>query len=79
MESFAFVLSMMTLIKVLKLTTSLSSCLQKKDQDFVNACCMIAATKSKIQFLRDSGWDDIMSEAVEFCTEYDIDTPEPDE
>jgi hypothetical protein len=73
--SFEFTLCMFLMIKILSATNSLSQCLQRKDQDILNALRLVRMTKRSLQMLQNSGWDGIKKEAIEFCEEHDITVP----
>lgn len=70
---FSFLLHLMQLI--LGITFELSQTLQKKDQDLANAIALVKVAKSRLQSARDDGFDDLFTEAREFCKKYDIDIP----
>ncbi|CAL1403229.1 unnamed protein product [Linum trigynum] len=61
---FAFILRMMT--KVLAITNELSLALQRKDQDIVNAMTLVRTAKSRLQDMRDKGWDPLLNEVLSF-------------
>jgi hAT family C-terminal dimerisation region len=73
--SFEFTLCMFLMIKILSATNSLSQCLQRKDQDILNALRLVRMTKRSLQMLQNSGWDGIKKEAIEFCEEHGITVP----
>jgi hypothetical protein len=72
---FAFGLSLMT--EVLGITNALSMMLQKKNQDYVNACATIAAAKNDLQSLREC-FQKILDATAEFCQKNGIPVPEFD-
>ena len=70
---FAFALALMT--EVLSITNTLSVALQKKDQDFVNACALINSAKFEIQSFRNDGFSGILQKSVSLAALNSIETP----
>ena len=56
--------------EVLSVTDTLSVAFQKKDQDLVNPCAMIASCKLEIQSLRDNGIATILQKSMAFVDLY---------
>ena len=74
---FAFGLVMMT--EVLSITNALSTSLQRKDQDFVNACALVQATKNGLDELRNDGFPQMIERTVQFCQSNDVEYPDLDQ
>ncbi|KAL0383015.1 UNVERIFIED_CONTAM: hypothetical protein Scaly_0588800 [Sesamum calycinum] len=54
------------------MTNELSTALQQKDQNIVNAMGLIVTVKDRLQHLRDNGWDAFLKEVEMFCSEKSI-------
>ncbi|KAK4404291.1 hypothetical protein Sango_0797700 [Sesamum angolense] len=54
------------------MTNELSTALQQKDQNIVNAMGLIVTVKDRLQHLRDNGWDAFLKEVDMFCSEKSI-------
>jgi hypothetical protein len=71
---------MMHIMKViLGITNELSTSLQRKDQDIVNAISSLGTTKKRLQEMRDQGWEDMFAQVIQFCIKHDINLPDMDE
>ncbi|XP_061376345.1 uncharacterized protein LOC133318375 [Gastrolobium bilobum] len=70
---FAFLLHLMKLI--LGISYELSQALQRKDQDLLNAIGLVKVVKSRLQEVRDNGFDELLQETNIFANKYDIDIP----
>ncbi|XP_061376189.1 uncharacterized protein LOC133318213 [Gastrolobium bilobum] len=70
---FAFLLHLMQLI--LGISYELSQALQRKDQDLLNAIGLVKVVKSRLQEVRDNGFDELLQETNIFANKYDIDIP----
>ncbi|XP_061372291.1 uncharacterized protein LOC133314781 [Gastrolobium bilobum] len=70
---FAFLLHLMKLI--LGISYELSQALQRKDQDLLNAIGLVKVVKSRLQEVRDNGFDELLQETNIFAKKYDIDIP----
>ncbi|KAK4280853.1 hypothetical protein QN277_012420 [Acacia crassicarpa] len=70
---FAFLLYLMKLI--LGISYELSQALQRKDQDLLNAIGLVMVVKSRLQEVRDNGFDKLLQETNIFANKYDIDIP----
>ncbi|KAK4269941.1 hypothetical protein QN277_023034 [Acacia crassicarpa] len=70
---FAFLLHLMKLI--LGISYELSQALQRKDQDLLNAIGLVKVVKSRLQEVRDNGFDKLLQETNIFANKYDIDIP----
>ena len=56
LESFDFIFSAHLMLDILGHTNELSECLQRKDQDILNAMSLVRLAKSKMQQMRSEGW-----------------------
>ncbi|XP_062025519.1 uncharacterized protein LOC133741817 [Rosa rugosa] len=61
---------------VMKITDFLYQSLQKKAIDILNALNFLSITKSKLQDMREDGWDDLIMRVETFCCEHDIIMPD---
>lgn len=75
-RSFDFVFKVFFMKSILGVTNSLSKALQRKDQDIVNAMALVAITKSRLQAMRDDGWDSLLHEASTFFSKHNIIVPQ---
>ncbi|XP_049366647.1 uncharacterized protein LOC125831514 [Solanum verrucosum] len=74
----AFMLHLMK--EVLGITNNLSTCLQNKEQDIVNAMLLVKVAKRRLQELRENEkWDLFVVEVSAFCIKYNIVVPNFDE
>ncbi|XP_042425729.1 zinc finger MYM-type protein 1-like [Zingiber officinale] len=72
MERYEFVFILLLMKRILAITNHLSTVLQEKDQNIVNAMRLINNVKSKLQKLRDSGWDILLEDVKKFCNTHSI-------
>ncbi|CAN6699015.1 unnamed protein product [Malus baccata var. baccata] len=79
MQSFNFVFNLHLMKDILGITNELSQALQRKDQDIVNAMKLVGVCKQRLEIMRKSGWDSLLSEVSEFCLKHDIDVPNMDD
>ena len=76
MESFAFVLNMKLMLKVLRITNELSLLLQKKDQNIIQATSLLVDVKTRLVNLRNEGWEPLFEEVKAFCVAKKIKLPD---
>ena len=76
MESFAFVLNMKLMLKVLRITNELSLLLQKKDQNIIQAMSLLVDVKTRLVNLRNEGWEPLFEEVKAFCVAKKIKLPD---
>ncbi|XP_042456681.1 zinc finger MYM-type protein 1-like [Zingiber officinale] len=72
MERYEFVFILLLMKRILAITNHLSTVLQEKDQNIVNAMHLINNVKCKLQKLRDSGWDILLEDVKKFCNTHSI-------
>ncbi|XP_042447554.1 zinc finger MYM-type protein 1-like [Zingiber officinale] len=72
MEMYEFVFILLLMKRILAITNHLSTVLQEKDQNIVNAMRLINNVKCKLQKLRDSGWDILLEDVKKFCNTHSI-------
>ena len=75
MLSFEFVFNCHVMRNSLAITYDLSQLLQRKDQDIVNAMCMVEIAKRRLQEMRDTGWESLFQQVSAFCGKHDIEIP----
>ncbi|WVZ64065.1 hypothetical protein U9M48_013635 [Paspalum notatum var. saurae] len=75
-ESFDFVFSAHLMFIVLGYTNELSRCLQRREQDIINAISLVNVAKDRMQELRSSnGWDEFLRKFILFCNKYRVKVP----
>ncbi|XP_010230059.1 zinc finger MYM-type protein 1 [Brachypodium distachyon] len=79
MECYDFVFIPNFLIGLLTITNDLSQALQRKDQDIVEAMGLISDVKTRLQDVRDNGWEPLLDQVKSFCEEYGINVPNMDD
>ncbi|WVZ50939.1 hypothetical protein U9M48_002142, partial [Paspalum notatum var. saurae] len=72
MESFEFVFILHLMFQLLGITNDLSQCLQRKDQNIVQAVALIGITLDKINDVRQHGWDELFEEVKDFSVIHQI-------
>jgi hypothetical protein len=72
MQRFEFVFLLHLMRKLLLITHDLSQTLQRKDQDIVNAMCLVKNAKIRLQKMKDSDWEELLQEVLEFCETHNI-------
>ncbi|XP_022897746.1 uncharacterized protein LOC111411446 [Olea europaea var. sylvestris] len=60
------------------ISIELSTALQRKDQDIVNAMSLVTVCKQRLQEMRDNEWDSFLDEVASFCQKHNIDVPDMD-
>ncbi|XP_061993396.1 uncharacterized protein LOC133711262 [Rosa rugosa] len=76
MKRFDFVFCLILMHDVMRITDFLCQALQKKAIDILNALNFLSITKSKLQDIREDGWDDLIMKVESFCCEHDISMPD---
>ena len=66
LKAFRFHLFLGVDDEVLSITNTLSTALQNKDRDLVNACAIITTSKQENKYLRDEGFSRIFWQALTF-------------
>jgi hypothetical protein len=74
-ESFDFVFSAHLMVTILGYTNDLSLCLQRGDQDILNALSLVSVAKNIMQQLRSNGWVVFLQRITLFCTKHGIQVP----
>ena len=74
-ESFDFIFNAHLMLVILGYTSDLSDCLQRRDQDILTAMALVRTAKSRIQELRDNGWDAFLQKVTLFCNKHGIQVP----
>ncbi|XP_020396600.1 zinc finger MYM-type protein 1-like [Zea mays] len=72
LKDFDFVFHLHLMLMILGHANSLSLCLQRKDQDILEAMSEVKLTKQKIQQIRDDGWECLLERIYSFCEEHGI-------
>ncbi|CAI0434959.1 unnamed protein product [Linum tenue] len=75
LQDFNFVFILKLTIEVLAITNELSLALQRKDQDIVNAMKLVRVSKTRLQEMRDNGWESLLDDVVSSCTKDSIHIP----
>ncbi|XP_042387331.1 zinc finger MYM-type protein 1-like [Zingiber officinale] len=71
--SFDFVFNLHLMKHALGISSELSTALQKKDQDIVNAMDLVQVCKHRLQNMREDGWDSFLEKVHYFCQQHYID------
>ncbi|XP_039143947.1 LOW QUALITY PROTEIN: zinc finger MYM-type protein 1-like [Dioscorea cayenensis subsp. rotundata] len=74
-ENYQFVFVMYLMRRLLGITNELSLTLQQKDQNIVQAMCLIEAVKAQLQDLRETGWEAFLEQVKSFCEGNSIAVP----
>ncbi|XP_073034891.1 uncharacterized protein [Primulina eburnea] len=77
--SFDFAFNLHLMKHVLGISSELSTALQKKDQDIVNAMDLVQICKHRLQKMRDDGWDSFLEKVHWFCEQHYIDVLKMDD
>jgi len=75
LESFDFVFSAHLMFTILGYTNELSECLQRRDQDILNAISLVTVAKNRMQQLRADGWTAFLQKVTLFCNKFGIHVP----
>ncbi|XP_042465740.1 uncharacterized protein LOC122048212 [Zingiber officinale] len=67
MERYEFVFILLLMKRILAITNHLTTVLQEKDQNIVNAMRLINNVKAKLQKLKDSRWYVLLEDVKKFC------------
>ncbi|XP_072147483.1 uncharacterized protein [Setaria viridis] len=70
-ETFEFIFFVHLMFVILGYTNELSECLQRRDQDILNAISFVNVAKNKMQQLRSDGWDYFLERVTSFCIKHD--------
>jgi hypothetical protein len=71
-ESFDFVFSAHLMVTILGYTNDLSLCLQRREQDILNALPLVTMAKNRMQQLRSDGWVRFLQRVTLFCNKHGI-------
>lgn len=63
---------------ILGYTNELSECLQRREQDILNAISLVNVAKKRMQELRSDGWDNFLERVISFCHKHGVDVPAMD-
>ncbi|XP_072147817.1 uncharacterized protein [Setaria viridis] len=77
-ETFEFIFFVHLMFVILGYTNELSECLQRRDQDILNAISLVNVAKNKMQQLRSDGWDHFLERVTSFCIKHDVEVPAMD-
>ena len=77
-ESFDFVFDAHLMFVIFGYTNDLSVCLQRREQDIINAISLVNVAKRRMQQLRLDGWDQFLQRITSFCNKHDIEVPAMD-
>jgi hypothetical protein len=78
-ESFDFVFRAHLMVTIPGYTNDLSLCLQRGDQDVLNALSLVSVAKNRMQQLRSDGWVVFLQRITLFCTKHGIQVPSMDD
>jgi len=74
-ESFDFVFAAHLMLIILGYTNELSECLQRREQDILNAISLVRVAKARMQKLRSNGWDQFLQRVTLFCNKHGVQVP----
>jgi hypothetical protein len=74
-ESFDFLFDAHLMFVILGYTNDLSVCLQRREQDIINAISLVNVAKRRMQRLRLDGWGQFIQRITSFCNKHDIQVP----
>jgi hypothetical protein len=69
---FINIFSAHLMVTILSYTNDLSLCLQRRDQDIINALSLVSVAKNRMQQLRYDGWDLFLQRVTLFCNTHGI-------
>ncbi|XP_022892005.1 zinc finger MYM-type protein 1-like [Olea europaea var. sylvestris] len=72
------VIEMISIDGSTRISNELSTALQRKDHDIVNAMSLVTVCKQRLQEMRDNEWNFFLDEVVSFCQKHNIDVPDMD-
>jgi hypothetical protein len=78
-ESFEFVFIAHLMFIILGYTNELSQCLQRRDQDILNAISLVNVAKNRMQQLRSDGWNQFLERVTLFCNKHGVQIPTMEE
>jgi hypothetical protein len=78
-ESFEFVFIAHLMFIILGYTNELSQCLQRRDQDILNAISLVNVAKNRMQQLRSDGWNQFLERVNLFCNKHGVQIPTMEE
>ena len=74
-ESFEFVAAAHLMYLILGYTNELSECLQRREQDILNAISLVNVAKNRMQQMRSNGWDQFLKRVTLFCNKHGVQVP----
>jgi hypothetical protein len=74
-ESFDFIFCLHLIFTILGYTNDLSECLQRREQDILNAITLVKAAKKRMEHLRNHGWDQFFDRVILFCNKHGVQVP----
>ncbi|XP_066381051.1 uncharacterized protein [Miscanthus floridulus] len=77
-ETFEFVFFVHLMYIILGYTNELSKCLQRREQDILNAISLVNVAKKRMQQLRSDGWNTFLEKVTSFCDKHGVDVPAMD-
>ena len=77
-ETFEFIFFAHLMYIILGYTNELSECLQRREQDILNAISLVNVAKKRMQKLRSDGWDNFLEKVTLFCDKHGVEVPAMD-
>ncbi|XP_066333876.1 uncharacterized protein [Miscanthus floridulus] len=71
-ENIEFVFFAHLMYIILGYTNELSECLQRRDQDILNAISLVNVAKKRMEELRYDGWDNFLEKVTSFCDKHGV-------
>ncbi|XP_076903906.1 uncharacterized protein LOC143559113 [Bidens hawaiensis] len=72
LNTFDFVFYLHLMMRILEITSTLSQCLQRKDEDLLNAVLLVNSTKLQLQNFRQKGFDSFFEDVNSFGDQHEI-------
>ncbi|KAK1421859.1 hypothetical protein QVD17_24536 [Tagetes erecta] len=72
MKKYNFVFYLHLMLNILDMTHTLSQCLQRKDQDLLNAVSLVSSTICQLEKFRMEGFNEFFDKVSVFCEKYEI-------
>ncbi|XP_022041267.1 uncharacterized protein LOC110943844 [Helianthus annuus] len=79
MKKYDFVFYIHLMEHILNITHTLSQCLQRKEQDLMNAVKLVSSTKNQLEKFRLEGFNEFLEKVNSFCDMYELEVKNLDD
>ncbi|XP_022008264.1 zinc finger MYM-type protein 1-like [Helianthus annuus] len=79
MKKYDFVFYIHLMEHILNITHTLSQCLQRKEQDLMNAVKLVSSTKNQLEKFRLEGFNEFLEKVNSFCDMYELEVKKLDD